>query len=147
VKLKITQKGFEGFTGYMGTTEFAGGISVSDVSKMDAERIGAALGVEWVESGKNPSVSQAIVDNHADKAVIVDPMPRATEVEQPEQPASAETGDKVVVESEKTIHTRESLETIADQQGIAGLREIGDGFGVKARSVKELIDEIMNAQK
>lgn len=43
-------------------------------------------------------------------------------------------------------HTRESLEGIAETEGMKGLRKIADHFGVKDRSKSGMIREILEAQ-
>lgn len=50
-------------------------------------------------------------------------------------------------EPEKELYTKEILLNIASAKGISGLREIGDKFGVKFRSIDEGISEILEAQK
>ncbi|HBQ8651158.1 TPA: hypothetical protein L9A73_005457, partial [Klebsiella pneumoniae] len=42
--------------------------------------------------------------------------------------------------------TREELESIADCEGIAGLRQIGNTLGVKAKGIVEMIEGILKAQ-
>lgn len=42
--------------------------------------------------------------------------------------------------------TREELESIADCEGIAGLRQIGNSIGVKAKGIVEMIEGILKAQ-
>ena len=42
--------------------------------------------------------------------------------------------------------TREELESIADCEGIAGLRQIGNQIGVKAKGIVEMIEGILKAQ-
>lgn len=57
----------------------------------------------------------------------------AIPVEQARQVANAKTSK----------YSREDLEAIADTKGIAGLRAIADEFGVKGRSVSDLIEAIL----
>jgi hypothetical protein len=51
-----------------------------------------------------------------------------------------------VVEPEAPKFTREELESLADEQGISGLRVVGNRLGVKAKGIVEMIDGIMKAQ-
>lgn len=44
------------------------------------------------------------------------------------------------------FYTKEELEAVADEKGIAGLREIADPMGVKNTSIVGLINEILQAQ-
>jgi hypothetical protein len=45
-----------------------------------------------------------------------------------------------------TIYSREQLEAIADQEGIHGLRKVGDVLNVKGVSIRTLIEDILKAQ-
>jgi hypothetical protein len=46
-KLQLTQAGYTGFTGRLGTVEFSGGVSVSDMDPNTAAGIAALFTVEW----------------------------------------------------------------------------------------------------
>lgn len=59
----------------------------------------------------------------------------------------AETSSEPDGETEPVrLYTKEELEAIADEKGIAGLREISDPMGVKDNSIVGLIKEILQAQ-
>ena len=47
MKLKITQKGFENYTGQMGMVLFKDGLSVNDVPERVALRLAALFRCEW----------------------------------------------------------------------------------------------------
>ncbi|EFH9185259.1 hypothetical protein GEO03_12290 [Escherichia coli] len=59
----------------------------------------------------------------------------------PMKRGAAETKPKLVQR-----FTREELESIADCEGIAGLRQIGNQIGVKAKGIVEMIEGILKAQ-
>jgi hypothetical protein len=133
--LKILEAGFDKLTGDLGNIEFVDGISVNPVSKGDAHRLCAAVRCEMLD-GTNPSPSGELVQGTNTPAPILVPL-LVTE-------PLVEQGAKVETAVER--YTREGLEVIADDKGIAGLREIAVPLGVKSKSVGELVDQILKAQ-
>ena len=127
MKIKITQPGWEGYNGDLGAFAFVGGVSVEDVGRADAAFLAGIVSIENVADGKNPSMSQRIIDNYGNEAVV-----------EGESPAP-------VVES-KSVYTKEYLESIADAVGIKGIREIADPLSLKANSISELIEKILTLQ-
>lgn len=49
MKLRLTGRGFENYTGQMGIHYFENGISVYDVLKADALRLAGTIGAEWLD--------------------------------------------------------------------------------------------------
>lgn len=131
-KLKIVEPGWETYTGFLSSTEFVNGESVDHTSQREARRLAASIQIIDIETGKSPSTSQALLD------MKDDPAPVATLVN---EPASSEPS------APASPWTRESLEALADEKGIKGLREIGDQFDVKDTSVAGLIDKILAASQ
>lgn len=129
MKIKITEPGWAGYTGHFGMVEFKDGVSVEDLGRGDAAAIAALVAVEEVETGKNPSEAQRIVDGQNNVAPV-----EAVFVHTPVAPVSS------------TAHTKASLEELADKHGIKAMREIGETFGVKGTSISELIEKILTAQ-
>lgn len=138
MKLRLTQAGFENYTGQMGVVMFKDGLSENDVLAIDAIRISAAVGAEW-EDGSAANVGQMYLNNMDAPAFVgMGEPPRAeapTEQEQTAPPAP--TG---------TLYTQEELSAIADEKGIGGLREIADTLNVKGTSIVGLMDLILKAQ-
>lgn len=128
MKLRITEHGWAGFTGHLGSIEFIDGVSVEDVSRADASYLAAIVAIEDADTGKNPSDAQAIID----AGTISAPMEKALESPAPQEP--------------KLDYTKESLEAIADASGIKGIREVADTFGLKGNSIVDLIDKILSTQ-
>lgn len=125
MKIKITQPGWEGFTGYFGPVEFKDGLSTYDVSKSEAQLVAALVATE-TEEGTDPSVAQQIIDMQGVPAPV-------------ETVVSVEDTQKQDIQR----YTAEELAEIADKQGIKGLRAIGDQLGVKGNSIAELISKIL----
>lgn len=57
-----------------------------------------------------------------------------------------EASDDQEAEGEKIVWTQEALEEEADENGIVGLRKIGEGLNVRSNSIESLIDKILKAQ-
>lgn len=129
MKIKITQPGWETFTGNFGSIEFADGVSVGEVSQNEASRVAAVVRVETTE-GKDPSMAQLIIDTYSDPAPLETTI-AAADLPKPEVPS----------------YTADELAAIADKLGIKGLREIADPLGIKANSIAELIGRILAVSK
>ena len=137
MKVRLTQPGFQKYTGQMGVVFFQDGLSTDHVAERDAIRMAAVMNCEW-ENGSNLSPSQHVINTLKNSApvlktaeVVVDEVTPPTESEQPP--------------TETLKWTREELEALADAQGIQGLRQIADPAGIKGRSITEMIEAIVNA--
>jgi len=150
MKLRLTQAGFETYTGQMGVVMFKDGLSETDVLPIDAIRISAAIGAEW-EDGSAANVGEMYLNQmHVPAFVGGDDinnmsMPVEGDDEPPkpqkpeEKPAEEPAGDA-------PKYTYDELSAIADKEGIAGLRKLGDTVGVKGKSIVEIIDGILAKQ-
>lgn len=143
MKLRLTQDGFASYTGQMGVVQFVDGLSIADVKPSDAVRMAAVMQCEW-EDGSPANVAQAILDNAHTPAPMAAPVAPQVPVA-PAAPQAPVTVAETVAPAGPTVYTRESLEAVADQKGIKGLREIAAPLGIKAHSIAELIDEILAA--
>lgn len=138
-RLKIVEKGWETFSDYFGGYKFTNGLSDEAVPTADAQRLGSwirMVGVDDESQVGEGVVQVALTETKADVVVAAaDKEPETVSVEQ-----AAEAAVEV------TKYTREELEALADQGGIAALRQIGDKIGVKGRGIPELIREIIQKQ-
>ncbi len=126
MKLKVTQPGMEGYTGILGEVRFEDGVSISPVSKIQAQRIRSAFKVE-TEDGEDPSIVAEIARAKSKEAPLVYV-----------EPIQESKGNKLVCD-----YTQESLMAIADKSGLAGLREFAEPYGVKSNSIIGLIQKLM----
>lgn len=133
MKLKLTAPGWDNFSGQMGVNFFENGLSTADVLPFDARRISGVISCEW-EDGSSPSVAQSILDNAKTAAPDASDSP------------AAPVGDSTTPVSNGVAWTEEELGKIADEQGIAGLREIAEPAGIKSKSVQGLIEAILTAK-
>lgn len=146
MKLRLTQAGFETYTGQMGVVMFKDGVSETDVLPIDAIRISAAIGAEW-EDGTAANVGEMYLNNMHSPAHV-----GGNDINEMSMPVEG-TADKTETQpegtevvSEVTKYTEESLAAIADKEGIAGLRTVADSLSVKGTSIVGLIAGIMKAQ-
>jgi hypothetical protein len=145
-RIKITQPGWEGFTGDLGVTAFKDGVSVEPVNRRHIAIIGASLSLVSVDEdgveGENPALQHQMLTNGSMSlpAPTLTALPRATEAEVSK--AAPKSADPAAV----VFHSKENLETIAEKKGIAGLREIMDPLGVKASSINKAIQVILKEE-
>lgn len=141
-KVKLTMKGFEDYTGAIGSYIFTNGIS-DEMSVPDAERMAGAMSVRLVIDGEvtdiNPSITQKLIDIK-DASAPVTPTPVFGSVETPqEEPTDAPS----VAAPLSYDFTKESLEKLADAGGIPALREIANQYDVRGTSIIGLINDLV----
>lgn len=165
MKLRLTGKGFENYTGQVGVALFKDGLSVFDVNPNDAIRLACTIGAEW-ENGAPANVGDIYTQNLHTPAPTIeqqcgldalrtvvgihnadDALTMTNKVANPTTAKIAnepEAPQQEIVEREK--YTAESLAEIADKSGIVGLREIANEFGVTGNSIATLIERIIKKQ-
>lgn len=146
-RIRIVEPGWDRYTGILGAVEFKDGVSVEPVAKHEINRIGAALRIEGVESGEQENSGVDILRSWSNRAKVEN-LPRASEKADETPEKTEKDGESEQKADEKPAHvwTEEELAAIADEKGIAGLREIAEPMGVKGRAIAELIREILNKQ-
>ena len=128
MKLRLTQEGFEKYTGQMGVVDFEDGLSTTDVLEIDGIRMAAVMGCVW-EDGTSPNLGQRYLESMSIPAPDYSGEREATKASQQEAKAGG--------------YTEDQLAAIADEKGIAGLREIAEPLGIKSNSIRMLMDEIL----
>lgn len=153
MKLRLTQPGWESYSGQMGVLFFENGLSTADVRPLDAKRMAAFMLCVW-EDGTSPNVAQSILDNADTPAPVVNPDSEAEHDQQAEDGVPSAPVEPAVVVTPPVVdpakpaakvYTRDELAAIADKEGIKGLRAIAPE-GVKNTSIVGLIDEILQHQ-
>lgn len=139
MKIQLIEEGWENFTGDFGPIPFVNGISVDDVPPINAERLANLVKVRTID-GSNPSVAQRVLESGTMEmnGEMVFNFAEGTvdgSMSAPQEAPAVDTGWK-----------RETLEAIADDEGIAGLRKISDPMGIKGTSIASLISAILEAQ-
>jgi hypothetical protein len=135
MKLRLTALHYEKYTGQMGITDFVDGLSTADVLPNVGARMAAVMNCEW-EDGTAANVGQVYMDNLHMQAPV-----------ESEQKAKAQEEEEVAkaYATKLPTYTEEQLGTIADEEGIAGLRTIAEPFGLKSNSIGGLIELIVKA--
>jgi hypothetical protein len=165
MRVIITEKGFEGYTGPLGMSNFTNGISDDHLSEHERLHLGAIMNVaEYDEKGDtdgaiiNPGVNYA--ETYRVSAPIVEKAKTQAELNAeaalaaPAAGPAQESADQAQTTEATTQtelpalpkYTREELEVIADKDGIKGLRAISDKLNVKDSSIPGLMDKIIQAQ-
>lgn len=135
-KIRITEPGFAKYTGPIAYIMFENGVSVEPVLPQQAAHIGAIMRVEAIDDARQVGTSVTLKDHMDSRAPKVTPMARMDEADlKPATPPKSS--------SSMPKYTREQLETIADTRGVAGIRDIANQYGLKGRSIIELIDAIL----
>lgn len=148
MKVRIIQKDFENYTGPLAADTFVDGLSVDDVPERVALRYCALMDCVW-EDG-SPIVFTKLEEEPTA------PVGRDTylpEAEGKREVVGGHDGDPLYIEplvSQSEVppkvtqrYTIGQLETIADKQGINGLRAIAKPLGIRGTSINTLISEIM----
>lgn len=154
MKLRLTQPGYETYTGQMGTVFFEDGMSTADVKPNDAVRMAAQFLCAW-EDGTTASVAQSILDHahattgtvkqevNADQALREEARHAAT-LRDVEIPVPGAVSASAITTAKH--YTAAELSDIADKDGIKGLRVIGDALGIKSNSISEMVRMIQDKQ-
>lgn len=81
------------------------------------------------KSDEVDDLAKQVADLDDDETIVVDESAAATVAAEPAK-----------------VWTREELERVADEDGIKGLRTVGEPLGAKSTSIKGLINEILHVQ-
>ncbi|EOG1895092.1 hypothetical protein ACEPOF_000361 [Acinetobacter baumannii] len=160
MKLRLTAKGYENFTGHMGAVYFKDGLSAMDVLPIHAVRIGSTIGAEW-EDGQSTNPADLLVANanmgalntqeaaDYDQRMIEAQIQDANKAEEhlnkvAQLGIDATTDpDAQLPTTQGKTYTREELEAVAEEGGLAGIRAVAAEVGVKGGSIVVLIDRIL----
>jgi len=171
INVKLTQPGFSAYNGYLRKHQFIDGQSVGKIPVRMALLLGASCscidsdtgvalspntyvfesdGVGEVSASDFPSVvfsRQSDLDEAAAN-ILVHEHADALSDSPADGPEDNDVGfhEPGAEHNDPRIWTRAELEAIADDDGIAGLREVGDILQVKGRSIEELMTAIMTKQ-
>lgn len=145
--LKVVQKGYEGFTGPIGAYDFVDGVSVEKIPLHVRDRLSAAFQMIEVEDDGSDSealagVASRLVLDRKLRLERTDPLPRQSAAEKAAENVRAVVGNEKI----KPLYTQAVLEAVASDKGIAGVRELAAVWGVRSKSIPDLIGQIINAQ-
>lgn len=136
-RIRLTEPAFVNYTGPFGPVNFTDGLSDDKVEWQEASRLAANVRCEDADMPGYQLGEVAEGERHrlrkADAPVI-----RAMEVAE-----KTDTGLRLASQQ----FTREELAKIADEKGLAGVRDIARAWGKTGRSIEECIAAILNAQE
>lgn len=138
-RIKITEPNFLNMSGYFGTIEFADGVSVDPVPWQEQQRLGGLI--RFVSAEDDESEAQI-----GPAAELIRNRNMGADDERAQGVDRGVMGADGAVRLAGEFYTRDQLEEIADKKGIAGLRDVARAWGVKGRSINEMITEILTAQ-
>lgn len=144
MKLKITEPGWENFSGNLGVTMFDGGVSINEVPRVEINCISASIRVVELETGE--SVGALGLDADAQNKPCTSHNLKNMEEIFAEQAAGVAPAVVAAFVAGADSYTKEELEKVADKGGIAGLREIAEPLGLKGTSIGKLIELILAKQ-
>ena len=158
MKLKLTGKQFKNFTGQLGSINWVNGVSETDVDPLEANRIASLVGAKFLD-GSDASECDKIISikdmaspyRQESRPLTVEEI-KQLEKERNKRPLDIKLEkEKAQKQAEKAkeetkLYTKEELESIADKQGINGLRDIAVQFGVTSNSISSLIYKILDRQ-
>ncbi|TDW20410.1 hypothetical protein EV128_12540 [Rhizobium azibense] len=149
--LKIVSTGWQGYNGQLNIITFKDGVSTEPVPPRIADRIAASVRVVQCDADGNEGdapvnvgVQHRLISETASRAAIAGTLATQTEAEKSME-AKLDAA-RVLTAPVETLFTRADLEKIVDEKGIKGLRDIGDKWLVKGRSIPEIIEKILAAQ-
>lgn len=135
MRLKIIERGFEGYTGRMGDVDFVDGVSIEHTSRQEARRLASIMAMIDLDTGKNPSWAQELLDNREQTLAQMLRTPEQKQ-ETPAEPAPVESGLSY-------DYTEESLAEIADKGGIVALRDFAKPYDVRGGSIQQIMASLM----
>lgn len=144
VHLKIVQAGWGNYTGSLGSVEFVDGVSTREATQNEVDHLSAILQVETVD-GEQVGAQVRLIGGATTPAPVAGAPVTQTDEEKVEEFTQEKPKPAQLPPGEKT-YTLADLETIADADGIAGLRLIATPRGIKGRQIVELINEILADQ-
>lgn len=135
-RLRIIEKGLADYTGPIGAHTFVNGVSEYPIGWHEANRIGSAMQVEDAdEPGYRVSPAEQLSRMRNTPS---------------DDPSVQAVGKSVSVNGEvrqaAELYSRDDLEKIADERGLAGLRDIATPLGIQARSIHDMIKRIVEVQ-
>lgn len=137
-RIRIVQKGMEGYTGSIGPHNFTNGVSDRPIGHFEVMRI----------SGNIPVVDARETDETALLSPTTETVRVRTISADDPQVAAFADGSALKVNPNLAADrlSLEQLEEIASKEGLSGVREIARKWGKTGRSIRECIEAVLAAQ-
>jgi hypothetical protein len=133
-KVRVDVKGFDKYTGLLGTVNFTNGVSDREVTDLECARLGAIMRIVRLDTDEQVGASTNMVKSRDVPAEVKEPM--AVEVE-----------PKAKAEPAPLKYTKETLDAMAEADGMKAIRKIADEYGIKGVQISKMIEEIIEAQQ
>lgn len=147
ITLKITQKGFENYSGPIGVYMFENGVSIEPIPANERDRLSASIEcVEVDQSGKEVTagIAHRLVADAKMRAPVEKPMLRQSVSEKVEEQVS---DAEKIMGNVKPIYSPEELDKIIEDGGIKELRGVAKEWNCKSKSIPALRQMILDAQE
>lgn len=144
-RLRLTQKGYENYSGPIGAYEFVDGVSEELIPLNARNRLAAAFQMVEIEedgTAHDASVAARMLRDRELQASLAEPLARMSEADKAAENISSLLG----AEALKPLYSRAALEAVAEEAGIAGVRVIAEAWDVRSKSIPDLIQMIEKAQ-
>lgn len=150
--VKISEEnapGWDNYTGQIGDVHFVDGYSTEPLDRHQIYRISSSINLLAAQRQEDGTF---VTGDLVGALYEVGDATKETPSDYKSLPTLEEigvdftdVGDGVPATNSPAKHsyTREQLAQIADEQGIKGLREVAEPFGVKGKSVEQIIDGMM----
>ena len=158
-RIKITERGWNTFTGEIKGIRFVNGVSERHLMPHEAKYLGGVMrcveinefGAQKGQVGVSVDVAEMQNESMAQVKSLRAEQQKQAALEKEQKQAEKEAELALArMKLEEGFFNRAQLEEIADRRGddggISGLRHIGDQIGVKSNSMEGMISGILKAQ-
>lgn len=140
--VEIIESSFIGLNGEMCNVYFENGVSKYPVQERDALRIAGVIRVklsDYVGTTEEQESGSGELKDGANDGI------NGSDGETGKLNEIIDAGDETkIVETKKIFkYTREELEALADSQGISGLREAASAYGIKGKTINDIIEQML----
>lgn len=132
------------FSGNFGGWSFDRCVS-EPMSRREAERLSAVTSVKFLDGAESMRERRL-----RERGEVIEQLAAGKKPKPKSQPAPAPApapAPEPAKSKAQPQYSRAELEAIADKEGTPGLRKVADQYGVKARSIRDLIEAILKAQE
>lgn len=133
-KVRIDVNGFDKYTGPLGTVNFTNGVSDRELTELEVARLGAVMKIVILDTDEQVGASCSMVKNRDVAAEVMPTLETPEPEEEKQEPAPLK-------------YNRETLEAMAEADGMKAIRKIADEYGVKGVQMSKMIDGIIAAQE
>lgn len=149
--IKITETAFDTYTGEMCDIDFVDGLSTRPLTENEVGKISSVLRVELIPSDIVTSDDPVTSDTSDTLGEVGD---TTTDGEITTETTDGETTTETTDEDIKKVadnsvfkYTRQELEALADAQGISGLREVANQYGIKGKTINDIMEKLLQVQQ